>query len=82
MEADSSSIGARPEAVPADEDDDVVEEIQGRPQDGRQHVYVRRWRDDHWVYHEEVPEVKEAERMEPAAKRLMAEVKVITFHKS
>ena len=45
--------------------DDEVEEIEGRPHDGRQHVYVWRQRGDHFIGHEE-----------RAAKRLVDEVKV------
>ena len=56
--------------------DDDVEEIQGRPRDGRQHVYVWRQRGDHFIGHEELAETKEAARVERAAKRLVDEVKV------
>ena len=35
-----------------------------------------RQRGDHWAGHEEIVEVKEAERVERAAKRLVNEVKV------
>ena len=56
--------------------DDEVEEIQGRPHDGHQHVYVRRQRGDHWTGHEEIAETEEAARVERAAKRLVNEVKV------
>ena len=56
--------------------DDEVEEIQGRPQDGRQHVYVWRQRGDHFIGHEELAEMEEAARVERAAKRLVDEVKV------
>jgi hypothetical protein len=56
--------------------DDEVEEIQGRPHDGRQHVYVWRQRGDHWAGHEEIAETEEAARVERAAKRLIDEVKV------
>jgi len=56
--------------------DDEVEEIQGRPHDGRQHVYVWRQRGDHWAGHEELAETEEATRLERAAKRLVDEVKV------
>jgi len=56
--------------------DDEVEEIQGRPQDGRQHVYVWRRRGDHFIGHEELVETEEAARVERAAKRLVEEVKV------
>jgi len=56
--------------------DDEVEEIQGRPRDGCQHVYVRRQRGDHLIGHEELAETEEAARVERAAKRLVDEVKV------
>ena len=56
--------------------DDEVEEIQGRPQDGRQHIYVWRQREDHFIGHEELAETEEAARVERAAKRLVDEVKV------
>jgi len=56
--------------------DDEVEEIQGRPQDGRQHVYVWRQRGDHFIGHEELAETEEAARVERAAKQLVDEVKV------
>jgi len=56
--------------------DDEVEEIQGRPHDGRQHVYVWRQRGDHFSGHEELAETEEAARVERAAKRLVDEVKV------
>ena len=39
--------------------DDDVEEIQGRPRDGRQHVYVWRQRGDHFIGHEELAETEE-----------------------
>jgi len=55
---------------------DEVEEIQGCPQDGRQHVYVWRQRGDHFIGHEELAETEEAARVERAAKRLVDEVKV------
>ena len=38
--------------------DDEVEEIQGRPHDGRQHVYVWRQRGDHFIGHEELAETE------------------------
>jgi len=62
--------------------DDEVEEIQGCPHDGRQHIYVWRQCGDHWAGHKEIAEVKEAERVERAAKHLVSEVKVsgLTFH--
>ena len=56
--------------------DDEVEEIQGRPHDGRQHVYVWRQCGDHFTGHEELAEMEEAARVEHAAKRLVDEVKV------
>jgi len=62
------------EAQPAS--DDEVEEIQGRPHDGRQHLYVWRQRGDHWADHEELTETEEAARVERTAKRLVDEVKV------
>ena len=56
--------------------DDEVEEIQGCPRDGRQHIYIWRQRGDHWANHEEIAEVEEAKGVEHAAKRLVNEVKV------
>jgi len=56
--------------------DDEVEEIQGRPHDGRQHVYMWRQRGDHFIGHEELAQTEEAARVERAAKRLVDEVKV------
>ena len=56
--------------------DNEVEEIQGRPQDGRQHVLVWRQCRDHFIGHEELAETEEAARVERAAKRLIEEVKV------
>jgi len=56
--------------------DDDVEEVQGRPRDGRQHVYVWRQCGDHFIGHEELAETEEAARVERAAKRLVDEVKV------
>jgi len=55
--------------------DNEVEEIEGRPCDGRQHVYVWRQCGDHFIGHEELTETEEAARVERAAKRLV-EVKV------
>jgi hypothetical protein len=57
-------------------EEDEVEEILGRPQDRRQHVYVSRYRNDEWVMHEEIPEIEETLRVERAAKRLVTEVQV------
>jgi len=56
--------------------DNEVEEIEGRPRDGRQHVYVWRQRGDHFIGHEELVEIEEAARVERVAKRLVEEVKV------
>jgi len=56
--------------------DDEVGEIQGRPQDGRQHVYVWRQRGDHFIGHEELAETEEAARVERATKWLVDVVKV------
>ena len=56
-----------------------MEEIEGRPRDGRQHVYVWRQRGDHFIGHEELAETEEAARVERAAKRLVDEVKVSGF---
>ena len=61
---------------PREASDDDVEEVQGRPRDGRQHVYVWRQRGDHFIGHEELAETEEAARVERAAKRLVDEVKV------
>jgi len=56
--------------------DDDVEEIQGRPRDGRQHVYVWRQRRDHFIGHEELAEMEEATRVLCTARRLVDKVKV------
>jgi hypothetical protein len=48
----------------AESDDDIIDEIQGHPQDGRQHVYVCRGCGDHYVCHEEISIDKETERVE------------------
>jgi hypothetical protein len=55
-------------------DDDVVEEIQGHPQDGRQHIYICRERGDHYVCHEEISIDEETNRVERAARWLIREV--------
>ena len=34
--------------------DDEVDKIQGRPNDGREHIYVWRQRGDHFIGHEEI----------------------------
>ena len=70
--AGGSGEGIEAEAASNDE----VEEIQGRPCDGRQHVYVWRQGGDHRAGHEELAETEEAARVERAAKRLVDEVKV------
>jgi hypothetical protein len=58
----------------AESDDDVIEEIQGHPQDGRQHVYICCERGDHYVCHEEISIDEETEWVERAARRLVREV--------
>jgi hypothetical protein len=58
----------------AESDDDVVEEIQGHPQDGRQHVYICRERGDHYVCHEEISIDEETKRVERVARQLIREV--------
>jgi hypothetical protein len=56
--------------------DDVLEEIEGHPQDRRQHVYVCHQRGDHYICHEEIPTADETRKVELAAKRLIAGVQV------
>ena len=73
VEAANTGPAPRPEEEP---EEDKVEEVLGRPQDKRQHVYVSRWRNDQWVVYEEIPEVKETKKVEWAAKRLVTEVQV------
>jgi hypothetical protein len=71
------SANSRP--VPPSEqeaEEDEMEEILGRPQDRRQHVYVSRYQNNEWVMHEEIPEIEETLRVEQAAKRLVTEVQV------
>jgi hypothetical protein len=75
--ATGSNAAREEEAQAASEDE--VEEIEGRPRDGRQHVYVWRQRGDHFIGHEELAETEEAARVERAAKRLVDEVKVSDF---
>ena len=73
--AEAANSGPAP--IPEEEpEEDEVEEVLGRPQDKRQHVYVSRWRNDQWVVHEEIPEVEETKKVERAAKRLVTEVQV------
>jgi broad specificity polyphosphatase/5'/3'-nucleotidase SurE len=52
----------------AESDDDVVEEIQGHPQDGRQHVYICRERGDHYVCQEEISIDEEMAKVERATR--------------
>ena len=68
--------GSATNEEPQEASDDDVEEVQGRPRDGRQHVYVWRQRGDHFIGHEELAETEEAARVERTAKRLVDEVKV------
>ena len=75
MIAEAANSGPAP--IPEEEaDENEVEEVLGRPQDRRQHVYVSRWRNDQWVIHEEIPEVEETMKVEREAKRLVTEVQV------
>ena len=75
MIAEATNSGPAP--LPEEEaEEDEVEEVLGRPQDRRQHVYVSRWRNDEWVMHEEIPEVEETMKVERATKRLVTEVQV------
>ena len=73
VEAANARPASRPEEEPKE---DKVEEVLGRPQDKRQHVYVSRWRNDQWVIHEEIPEVEETKKVERVEKRLVTEVQV------
>jgi len=75
MPATTAGGGAANEETQAASDDEV-EEIEGRPRDGRQHVYVWRQRGDHFIGHEELAETEVADRVERVAKRLLDEVKV------
>ena len=71
----AEAANSRPTPLPEQEaEEDEVEEVLGRPQDKRQHVYVSRWRNNQWVMHEEIPEVEETMKVERAAKRLVMEV--------
>ena len=72
-EAANSGPAPRPEE---ELKEDKVEEVLGRPQDKRQHVYVSSWQNNQWVVHEEIPEVEETKKVERAAKRLVTEVQV------
>jgi len=68
--------GSAANEEPREASDDDVDEVQGRPRDGRQHVYVWHQRGDHFIGHEELVETEEAAMVERAAKRLVDEVKV------
>jgi len=68
--------GSAANEEPHEASDDDVKEVQCRPRDGRQHVYVWRQRRDHFISHEELAGTEEAARVERAAKRLVEEVKV------
>jgi hypothetical protein len=76
----SSTIGLSQEQEEAgaeqavESDDDIVKEIQGHPQDGRQHVYICHECGDHYVCHEEISIDEETGRVERAARRLIREV--------
>ena len=73
----AEAANSRPAPIPEEEPkEDKVEEVLGHPQDKQQHVYVPRWRNDQWVIHEEIPEVKETKKVQRAAKRLVTEVQV------
>jgi len=72
----TAARGSAANEEPQEASDDDVEEVQGRPRDGRQHVYVWRQRGDHFIGHEELAETEEAARVERAAKRLVDKVKV------
>jgi hypothetical protein len=72
----TAARGSAANEEPQEASDDDMEEVQGRPRDGRQHVYVWRQRGDHFIGHEELAETEEAARVERAAKRLVEEVKV------
>ena len=61
--AEAANSGPMP--LPEQEAEEAkVEEVLGRPQDKRQHVYVSRWWNDQWVVHEEIPEVEETMKVE------------------
>ena len=70
-EAADAGPAQRPKEEP---EEDEVEEVLGRPQDKRQHMYVSCWQNDQWVVHEEIPEVEETKKVERATKRLVTEV--------
>jgi hypothetical protein len=60
----------------AESDDDIIEEIQGHPQDERQHICICLESGDHYVYHEEISIDEETERVERVARRLIGKVQV------
>jgi len=73
----SAMVGRSTQGEEAQADfEDKVEEIEGHPHNGLQHIYVWHQRGGHWAGHEEITEVEEAERVERTAKRLVSEVKV------
>ena len=73
----AEAANSRLAPLPKQEDEeDEVEEVLGRPQDKRQHVYVSRWRNDQWVVHEEILEIEETMKVERAVKHLVTEVQV------
>ena len=75
MIAEAANAGSA--LTPEDEpEEDEVEEVLGRPQDKRQHVYVLHWRNNQWVVHEEISEVEETKKVERVAKWLVTEVQV------
>ena len=71
----AETANARPAPLPEQEaEEGEVEEVLGRPQDKRQHVYVSHWRNDQWVMHEEILEFEETLKVERAAKRLVMKI--------
>ena len=61
----AETTNSRPAPLPEQEaEEDKVEEVLGRPQDKRQHVYVSHWRNGQWVMHEEILEVEETLKVE------------------
>jgi hypothetical protein len=62
-------------------DDDIIMEIQGHPQDGRQHIYIYHEHGDHYVCHEEISIDEETNKVEQAARRLIGEVQVGVLRK-
>ena len=73
----AKTIISSPAPPPEQEaEEDEVEEILGHPKDKRQHVYVSRRRNDEWVMYEEIPKIKETQKVERVAKHLVTEVQV------